>query len=168
MFKYFILIITTAALICAVSSAFALDSGEKAPSFKLSDQFGKVWDSAALKDNVVVLIAANKDSGRDMDPWVSKIKSKYLNKVQLIGLMDLHTIPGIARGIARSRIRKETSEPLMLDFNGETSKAYQVNSKFPVVVVIGKISIVKAVSKSEYSDSAFDSISDAIDALTKK
>lgn len=163
MFKYFILIITAAALICAVSSAYALDSGEKAPAFKLSDQFGKVWDSAALKNNVVVLIAANKESGRDMDPWVSKIKAKYLNKVQLIGLMDLHSIPGIARGIARSRIRKETSEPLMLDFGGEVSKAYQVNSKSPVVVVIDKDWTVKAVSNSEYSDKSFNIIANAID-----
>lgn len=145
------------------SSAMAVQAGDKAPAFKLEDQFGKLWDSSALKGSVVVVIAANKDSGRAMDPWVGKLKDKYGTKIQLVGLMDLHNLPGIVRGMAKSKIKKETSEPLMLDFNGSTAKTYDVTSQHPVVVVIDKSGIARAVQKTKYTDAAFKTTTAAID-----
>lgn len=150
-----------------VLGAMALQTGEKAPDFKLNDQFGKTWDLSSLSGSVVVVVAANRDSGRAMGPWVDNLKKKYGGKIQLLGLMDLHTIPGIGRGIAKSRIRKETSDPLMLDFNGSTAKAYDVSSKVPVVAVIDQNAVVKAVQKNEYSADRFKSITNAIDAALK-
>jgi hypothetical protein len=149
------------------SSAMALQVGEKAPNFKLNDQFGKTWELPKLSDKVVVVVAANKDSGRDMGPWFDNFKSTYGDKILLLGLMDLHNIPWIGRGIAKSRIKKETKDPLMLDFNGATGKAYEANSKSPVVVVIAKDSTLKAVQKNGYSAGAFKNVSAAIDAALK-
>ncbi len=159
-----ILVISALAL---SSAAMALQLGEKAPDFKLNDQFGKTWELSALSGKVIVVVAANRDSGRAMGPWVDNLKSKYGDKIQLLGLMDLHTIPGIGRGIAKSRIRKETKDPLMLDFNGATAKSYDVSSKVPVVVVIDKSSNIKALQKNDYSEDRFKSISNAIDAALK-
>lgn len=152
----------------AAGSALALDVGKAAPAFKLQDQFGKTWDSAVLKDNVVVVVAANKNSGRAMDPWMGNLKDKYGTRITLIGLMDLHDIPGIGRGIAKSRIKKETKDPLMLDFGGKISKQYLVNDKNPVVVVIGRGTVVRAVQASGYSDAAYKSITSAADAALSK
>ncbi|MEN6356314.1 MAG: redoxin domain-containing protein [Armatimonadota bacterium] len=148
-------------------SAMALQTGEKAPDFKLNDQFGKTWDLSGLSGKVVVVVAANRDSGRAMGPWVDNLKKKYGDKIQLLGLMDLHTIPGIGRGIAKSRIRKETSDPLMLDFNGSTAKAYDVSSKVPVVVVVDSNAVIKAIQKNEYNADRFKSISNAVDSALK-
>lgn len=162
--------ICAVAVICAfmVSSyAMALQVGEKAPDFKLKDQFGKTWELAKLNDEVVVVVAADKNSGRDMGPWVDNLKSTYGDKIRLLGLMDLHDIPWIGRGIAKSRIKKETKDPLMLDFKGSTGKAYEANSKAPVVVVIDRTSVSKAAHNGKYSDKAFESISEAIDASLK-
>ena len=154
-------------MVCAMaisSTAMALQMGEKAPDFKLNDQFGKTWELSELSGKVVVVVAANKDSGRDMGPWFDNLKSAYGDKIRLLGLMDLHNIPAIGRGIAKSRIRKETKDPLMLDFKGSIGKAYQTNSKTPVVVVIDKNSVMKAVQSTHYNDGAFKTISSAIDS----
>jgi len=147
--------------LCA-SSCLALQSGDSAPAFKLSDQFGKTWELAKLRDNVVVVVAANRDSGEMMAPWIDRLKPKYLGKIQLLGLMELKGIPGIFRGMARSRIKKETQDPLMIDFDGATGKAYEVSSKYPVVVVIDKTGAIRAIEKT-YSKDAFKSITEAID-----
>ncbi|MCE5322097.1 redoxin domain-containing protein [bacterium] len=163
----FIVLIATVFTITLALRAIALQTGEKAPGFKLNDQFGKTWDLSSLSGKVVVVVVANRDSGRAMGPWVDNLKKKYGDKIQLLGLMDLHTIPGIGRGIAKSRIRKETKDPLMLDFNGSTAKAYDVSGKIPVVVVIDQNSVVKAVQKNEYSTDRFKSISNAVDAALK-
>lgn len=155
------------ALVLALGSgAAALETGAKAPAFKLADQFGKTWDLAALKGQVVVLIVADRDSGRMMDPWMSGLKDKYGSKIQLLGLLDLHTVPWIGRGIAKSRIKNETKDPLMIDFNGATGKAYGVSGKHPVVVVIDKTGDIQNVATT-YSDEAFKAATAAVDKALK-
>ena len=160
-------LIMAAVLSAGILAASSIEVGEPAPTFQLEDQFGKDWDLADLKDSVVVVIAANDKSGRDMEPWVDNLKSSYGAKIQLLGLMDLHKVPGLARGIAKSRIRKETQDPLMLDFKGSVSKLYLVNSENPVVVVIDKNGIVKDIEKAEYSDSAYKKCTNAINKAIK-
>lgn len=159
-------LITTfaAALTLALlSGAFATAVGENAPPFDLKDQFGKQWKLADLKDQVTVIVAANPKSGKAMGPWVDNLKLKYAGKIHLLGLMDLHTVPWIGRGIAKSRIKKETSDPLMLDFNGDTSKNYLVSDKYPVVVVIDKNGVVRALRQTDYSREVFEATIEVID-----
>lgn len=153
-----------------VVSAFAqpaLQTGSKAPDFNLKDQFDKSWSLSGLSGSVVILVAANSTSGRTMGPWVDGLKARYGSKARVLGLLDLHTVPGIGRGIARSRIRKETSDPMMLDFGGSVGRAYEVSSKYPVVVVIDKSSVVKAIAKTAYGQASFDQITKAVDAALK-
>lgn len=154
-------------LLSVCSGALALQTGEKAPAFKLNDQFGKTWDLADLKGQVVVVVAADRDSGRLMDPWVGGLKDKYGTKVRLLGLLDLHTVPWIGRGIAKSRIKKETKDPLMLDFDGATGKAYEVSGKHPVVVVIDRNGVVQHVAATTYTEDAFKATTAAIDNALK-
>ncbi|MCL5104124.1 MAG: peroxiredoxin family protein [Armatimonadetes bacterium] len=154
------------ALVCC-SGAWALGPGETAPPFNLQDQFGKTWNLSSLNNTVIVLIVANRDSGRAMGPWVDNLKTKYGKRIQILGLMDLHTVPGIGRGIARSRIRSETKDPLMLDFNGSTAKAYSVSGKYPVAVVIDKGLHIREVQKTNYTDDAFKAITAAVDEALK-
>lgn len=154
-------------VILSIPSAFAVQTGKPAAKFELKDQFDKLWKLPDLKDNVVVLVAANRESGRAMGPWVDKLKDKYGTKIQLLGLLDLHKVPGIGRGIAKSRIRKETSDPIMLDWNGNTCKDYQVSDKHPVVVVIDKKGVVQAVQAANYTEKAYDTIASSIDKALK-
>jgi predicted transcriptional regulator len=153
------------ALALAISTvALALQTGEPAPSFDLKDQFGKLWKLADLKNNIVVIVAANQKSGRAMGPWVDNLKTKYEGKIRILGLLDLHDIFVLGRGIAKSRIRSETKDPMMLDFNGDTGKAYQVSDKYPVVMVIDKKGIVRDVEKANYTQNAFKSAASAIES----
>ena len=115
----------------------------------------------------MVVVAANADSGHDMGPWVDKLKKDYPDTIKLVGLMDLHGLPGFVRGIAKSRIRKETKDPLMIDFKGDVAKAYTVTDKRPVVVVIDKEGIVQSVEATKYTDNAHETITTAVDAALK-
>lgn len=139
--------------------------GARAPDFSLKDQFGKDWSISGMSGKVTVLVAANPDSGRLMDPWVSGLKTRYDTKgVQVVGLLDLRSVPGIGRGIARSRIRRETKDPMILDFSGRVGRAYGVSSKYPVVVALDRAGIVRAVTGTTYSQQAFSQITGAVDA----
>jgi len=155
-----ILLVVIATVAYAASSVVV---GNRAPDFGLKDQFGKSWTLSGLNGTVTVLVVANSDSGRAMGPWVDALKARYNGKVQILGLLDLHTVPGIGRGIAKSRIRNETKDPLMLDFNGGTGSAYGVTDKYPIVVVIDKTGVVRAVARTNYSQDAFSGIATVVD-----
>ncbi len=158
--------VLTLLLALAAAAALALQTGLRAPNFKLTDQFNKIWSLDAQKGVVTALIVADRDSGRAMGSWVDNLKTKYGSKIQVLGLLDLHSVPGIGRGIARSRIKSETKDPLMLDFDGNISKQYGVSSKNPAAVVIDKNGIVRAVETS-YSAATFGNATSAIDAALK-
>ena len=62
-----------AALTIALAFVFAcgvmaIAPGDTSPSFDLKDQFGKSWKSSDVRNSVVVIVAANPDSGRAMGP----------------------------------------------------------------------------------------------------
>lgn len=145
------------------AQASAPEIGSRAPGFDLADQFGKQWKLGDLSGQVTVLVVADTESGRAMGPWVDALKARYSDKVRILGLLDLHSVPGIGRGIARSRIRRETKDPMMLDFGGKVAQAYGVSSKVPGVVVIDKESIVRAAVSAAYDQKGFDTITSAVD-----
>jgi hypothetical protein len=152
-----------AALLLAPAFAAAPEVGARAPEFDLKDQFGKAWKLADLGGAVTILVAADPDSGRAMGPWVDALKNRYSGKARILGLLDLHTVPGIGRGIARSRIKRETKDPMMLDFGGIVSRAYGVSSKHPTVVVIDKTLTVRAAVTAAYDKEQFETITSAVD-----
>lgn len=161
--RIFTLIAAAAALAAISTGALALEPGQKAPTFKLQDQFGTTWDLSALRGNVVVLVVADRDSGRAMDPWVSNLKTRFNGKIKLLGMLDLHGVPGLFRGVAKSRIRRETKDPLALDFEGKITRSYGVSSKMPTVVVIDPEGIVQSAQTVAYSAEAFKTTTAAID-----
>lgn len=158
-----LLIALLTALLYTHASAAAPKVGARAPDFNLKDQFGKPWKLNDLAGRVTVLVAADTDSGRAMGPWVDALKNRYAGKVCILGLLDLHSVPGIGRGIAKSRIRKETKDPMMLDFSGAIARAYGVSSKVPTVVVIDKGSVVRAVVSAAYDQKQCQTITSAVD-----
>ena len=153
--------------VAAITGALAIQTGQQAPVFRLSDQFNKTWDLSGLRGNVVVVLAATQESGRAMGPWMDNLKNAYSGRVQILGLMDLHGIPGFARGIARSRIKKETNDPLMIDFSGATARTYEASDNYPVVTVIDKNGVVRVVQRSGYSSQAFGAVRSAIDSALR-
>jgi hypothetical protein len=156
----------TAVLLLSIAAS-ALTVGKSAAKFNLEDQCGKTWKLSKLKGSVVVVLTADQESGELIGPWLDNLKTKYGSKIHILGLLDLHTVPAIGRWIATSKIKKVTKEPLMLDFYGDTAKAYSVSSKHPVVTVIDKEGIIRSVQKSEFTKTGVTKTKSAIDKALK-
>ena len=155
------------AVLLTPAFAAAPEIGARSPEFDLKDQFGKTWKLAELGGTVTILIVADPDSGRAMGPWMDALKGRCSGKTRILGLMDLHSVPGIGRGIARSRIRRETKDPLMLDFHGAVARSYGVSSKCPTVVVIDKTLVVRAAVTAAYDQQSLQTITEAVDRALK-
>lgn len=154
-------------LLTVAAAASSLAVGMAAPPFDLKDQFDRAWRFADLKGRVVVVMAADQHSGEMMRPWGDNLSEAYGNQIQLLGLLDLHTYPRFLRGIVGATIRNQTDKPMMLDFEGTIGTAYEVSSRYPVVVVIDRQGIVRGVYKTTFTKDAFAAARDAVEAALK-
>ncbi len=154
-------------VLLVVVPAAGLTVGSSAPPFELKDQFDHVWRLADLKGKVVVLMAADQHSGQMMRPWGDNLSPAYGSKIQLLGMLDLHTYSRFLRGIAAATIRSETDKPMMLDFDGTVGSAYEVSSHYPVIVVIDRQGIVRGIQRTAFTKEAFAAAREAIDTALK-
>jgi predicted transcriptional regulator len=155
----------TIALITA--PAAGLSVGSPAPAFDLKDQFDRTWRLADLNGKIVVLMVADQHSGQAMRPWGDNLSPTYGSKIQLLGLLDLHTYSRFLRGIVAARIRNETNKPMLLDFDGMVGAAYEASSRYPVIVVIDRQGVVRGIQRSTFTREAFAAVREAIDAALK-
>lgn len=135
--------------------AGVLTVGSPAPAFELKDQFDRIWRLTDLRGKVVVVMAADQHSGQDLRPWSDNLTDTFGTKIQLLGLLDLHTYPSFLRVFAAARIRSETDKPMLLDFSGTIGAAYEVSTRYPVVVVIDRQGIVRGVYKTAFTGDGF-------------
>ncbi|MGH2349772.1 MAG: peroxiredoxin family protein [bacterium] len=144
-----------------------LSVGAPAPAFDLKDQFDRAWRLADLKGKIVVLMVADQNSGQALRPWGDNLSPAYGSKIQLLGLLDLHTYARFLRGIVASRIRNETDKPMLLDFDGTVGGAYEASSRSPVIVVIDRQGTVRGIQKTPFTREAFAAVREAIDTALK-
>ncbi len=159
-----ILIIALTAQVAA--AAAGLTTGMPAPPFELKDQFDRLWRLADQRGKVVVVMAADQHSGELMRPWGDILSPTYGSNILLLGILDLHTYPGFLRGLVAARIRSETDrgKPMLLDFEGGVGAAYEVSSRYPVIVVIDRHGVVRGIQKSVLTKEALAAAREAIDA----
>ncbi|HEV8354460.1 MAG TPA: hypothetical protein VGR24_09760 [bacterium] len=144
----------------------ALTVGTPAPPFDLNDQFDRPWRLSSLRGRVVVLMAADQHSGEMMRPWGDILSPAYGGNIQLLGLLNLHTYPRFLRGLVAARIRSETDrgKPMLLDFEGSVGAAYEVSSRYPVIVIIDRRGVIRGIQKSVVTKEALARAREAIDA----
>lgn len=159
--------VAVAIAVLVAAPAAALTVGSPAPPFDLKDQFDRPWRMTDLRGRVVVLMAADQHSGQGMRPWGDNLSEAFGTKIQLLGLLDLHSYPSFLRPFVAARIRSETDKPMMLDFSGAMGTAYEVSSRYPVIVVIDRLGIVRGVYKTTFARDAFASAREAIEAALK-
>lgn len=158
-------VVTAIALLTAPTAVLTL--GLPAPAFDLKDQFDRVWRLADLRGKIVVLMAADQHSGQGMRPWGDNLSAAFGTQIQLLGLLDLHTYVSFLRVFVAARIRSETDKPMLLDFSGAIGAAYEVSSRYPVIVVIDRQGMVRGIYKTTFTRDAFAGAREAIEAALK-
>lgn len=154
-------------VVFVAASAGLLRVGSPAPPFDLRDQFDRVWRLADLRGTVFVLMAGDQHSGREMKPWGDHLSDAFGMKIQLLGLLDLHTYPSFLRGFVAARIRGETDKPMLLDFAGTVGAAYEVSSRYPVIVVIDRAGVIRGVYRTVFTREAFTAAHDAVESALR-
>jgi hypothetical protein len=91
---------------------------------ELKDQFDSQQELSFPTTNLTVLTIADHKGSEQIAGWVAPVKERYGLRVAICGIADVSAVPGWLRGMVRKKFQQRQSYPVMLDWSGDTVKAF--------------------------------------------
>jgi hypothetical protein len=132
-------------LVRAVAGEVACAVPTNAPAnISLRDQFDAPQTLAFPTTNIVLLTIADKKGSEQIAGWVAPVKERFHERVEICGIADVSSVPRPLRGLVRKKFRQAQSYPVMLDWKGDTVKAFGcVSDQVNVFVLDGEGRILR-------------------------
>lgn len=142
-----ILILGFAAVLRMTASEIACIVPTNAPAvISLRDQFDAPQSLTFPATNIFLFTIADKEGSEQIAGWVAPVKERFGARVEICGIADVSAVPRSLRGLVRKKFRQAQSHPVMLDWAGDTVKAFGcVSEQVNVFVVDGEGRILKRV-----------------------
>ena len=143
-----LLLLTLATGVSAAPKAEPSITPTNAPSsIALHDQFDAPQTLSFPATNVTLLTIADKKGSEQIAGWVAPLKQRFGKRIDIRGLADVSTVPRPLRGMIRMKFQKIQTYSVMMDWSGETVKAFTyVPDKANVLVLDGRGQILKRLS----------------------
>lgn len=117
---------------------------------ELKDQFDSPQRLSFPTTNFTVLTIADHKGSEQIAGWVRPIKARYGAQVAIHGIADVAAVPGWLRSPVRRKFRQRQSYPVMLDWSGDTVKAFATAQDCVNVFVLDERGrILKRLRRSE-------------------
>jgi len=129
------LIIFLAVLALPVTAAAQSLINAKAPAFSLLDQFDKPASIRQLEGNIVVLIASDKEGSVQNKSWKDAILNKYKDKLVLLGVADVRSVPFFLKGRIKKDFQKD-QDSILLDWDGIVFTSYGLTQKVSNIILV--------------------------------
>lgn len=102
-------------------------------AFALQDQFGRDYSEAKFANKIVVLTVADREGGQFSGAWTQAIAAALTpetrTRVQFFPVADLRGVPGFVKSFVRRKFPKEKNQSVLLDWDGQLAKRYDLASK---------------------------------------
>jgi hypothetical protein len=93
------------------------------PQFTLQDQFGSTHEFKFPRTKATVLTVADKRGSEDIKAWVHPLAVEFGDQIEIAGLADVSTVPGLLRSMVKSQFKKAITFPVMLDWDGGPTRS---------------------------------------------
>jgi hypothetical protein len=126
----------TAALHAQAGEAM-LTAPTNAPArISLPDQFDAPRTLVFPTTNITLLTIADKAGSEQIAAWVTPTKRRFPTRLDIEGIADVSAVPWPLHGFVRKKFQKAQSHPVMLDWSGDTVKAFAPSANKANVFVI--------------------------------
>ena len=145
-----------------------LEVGGKAPEFVLQDAADRTHSLKKLRGKVVVLILGNRKIQKEDDKWAHAIQKDYQenSRIATFIIADMRSVPRFVPKALIKRQLKKNKPPvtLLLDWKGETHKAYRTQKEMPNLYVVNLDGKIAFHIKSNFSEEKYEKLK----AVTEK
>lgn len=91
---------------------------------ELKDQFELLQKLSFPTTNLTVLTIAEHKGSEQVASWVAPLIERYGLRVAINGIADVSAVPGWLHGVVRRKFRQRQSYSVMLDWSGDTVRAF--------------------------------------------
>jgi len=114
------------------------DEHREATAFELKDQYDKLEKYRFPNGRVTVLTFGDRKGAGQIEGWVRPLWERYEGRIDQKGVAVLSSVPSFARGVVRRIFKTRVKYPVLLDWDGDVSKAYGYQGGLAVLYVIDK------------------------------
>lgn len=112
-------------------------------SFTLKDQFDREYTERSFPDNILVIIAADRDGSKFSDSWQQAIygaleKRHIVDQIQFIRIADLRGSPWFLYDFIKGKFPKEKNHWSLMDWKGIFVTTYGFESKSCNILVFDR------------------------------
>ena len=135
---------------------------------ELRDQFDLVRRLTFPRTNLTFLTIADKAGSEQIAAWVTPIHERFGNSIAIEGIADLSAVPRPLRGVVRRKFQKAQRYSVMLDWSGDTVKAFGALTDRANVLVLDLDGTILTRRSGKASRQAIEELGTAIEkALTE-
>jgi hypothetical protein len=161
--KYFLLLLSLFLSTAAAQGGHPL-LNVKTPEFSMLDQYDKPYNIRQGEGSIVVLLASDKEGEPQNTLWRSAIEERYRDKIFLIGIADVRTVPFFLKSRIKNNFRKDNAR-ILLDWTGEVFTNYVLAEHASNIVLIDKKGMVRHLHSGEATTEARETLFKEIDKL---
>ncbi len=140
-----------------------------AEPFELKDQFRDKHNLLFPAEKVVLLGFGDHHCGGDADAWYRPARERYGDKVQFYGIAALKELPLLWRPLVRLFLRRQSKDPVLLDWKNKVAKSYGFRPREMNLFVIdreGEVVLRLFGKATEEKRAAADKVIEALLAKT--
>lgn len=113
-------------LLTMASTGWSLAAApQQAKAFLLKDQYGAQHTYDFPHRKISVLFFADYAGSAQLKAWIQPLYDHYQDTIAIYGVADLAVVPKGFYGLVALALRKQVQYPVMLDWDGTVSKAYE-------------------------------------------
>jgi hypothetical protein len=146
----------------SVSSTSA-DTNLICASFELQDQFGTNHEVTFPRSQPTLLIVADRKGSEQIDAWVTAVKARYGNRLEMIGMANVGGAPGWVHGVIRKSFQKKYPYPILLDWSGRLPASLHCERDVANVFLLDTAGRVLATERDEYKRVSMEKLAYAAD-----
>ena len=118
-------------------------------AFRLSDQFGRVQDAAALRGRAYLLVGAGRGGRTAGTAWVESLRALQGDSagpatLPVVAVADLRGVPRLLRRVVRGRFPDDRGRGVLLDWEGTLARQLGFDVQQCTIVLVGPTGRVHA------------------------
>ncbi len=118
--------------------------GKRATEFVLSDQFEQRWSwNKHWKGKPTVLVLSDWKGSDYTESWTKPLAARFQDRVRFVALADVSLAPSFLRSFLRDKFKEAYSNSILLDWDGDVFRYYNVQPGLPNVVFVASDGVVQ-------------------------
>ncbi len=149
----------------ALCVAFISSSSPAQPliSFSIEDQFGRRYTEKTWSTKILLVFASDRDGSQYNNLWAGAISDSLeqdqRTSVAFAGVSNLGSVPFFLKGYVRGKFPKDTSERVLMDWEGVFAEAYQLEDGVCNILLFDRAGMLSArAAVTQFDPKEYDRI----------